>query len=75
MISLEDPANDLGLMRADGLVPGEEGSGQHLEGEVQPSLITHQINHQKKKNSIKSSFAQIHTCWKSLFWIGQTRLQ
>lgn len=49
MISLEDPANDLGLMRADGLVPGEEGSGQHLEGEVQPSLITHQINHQKKK--------------------------
>lgn len=33
MISLEDEANDAGWMWADGPVPGEEGSGQDLEGD------------------------------------------
>lgn len=63
MISLEDEANDPGWMWADGLIPGEEGSGQDLEGENVQLLITHQINQQKKK---KRSFAS------KTFQINQT---
>lgn len=60
MISLEDEANDQGWMWADGLVPGEEGSGQDLEGE---ELSNHQINQQKIKTF---QINQTHTCWKRL---------